>query len=88
MCVRLFTFKYRVPVVVSIVALLTFIYSAAAQPSLGLQVGMRFKQIVSTPGKHMLKIILVDPTVVVMKVVIHDSLLPASFFGAPVSFYP
>ena len=32
---------------------------------------LRFKQTVSTPGKHTLKIHMIDPTVVVMKVVFH-----------------
>ena len=44
---------------------------------------MRFKQTVRAPGKHTLKITMVDPTVVVMKIVIHDSPLPLSYFGPP-----
>jgi hypothetical protein len=44
---------------------------------------LHFRQTVSTPGKHTLKIIMVDPTVVVMKVVLHDAPLPASYFGPP-----
>jgi hypothetical protein len=44
---------------------------------------LHFKQTVSTPGKHILKIHMVDPTVVLMKVVIHDAPLPASYFGPP-----
>ena len=46
---------------------------------------MHFKQTVGTPGKHTLKIHMVDPTVVVMKVVIHDAPLPVSYFGPPES---
>ncbi len=46
---------------------------------------LHFKQTVSTPGKHTLKIIMVDPTVVVMKIVIHDEPLPPSYFGPPES---
>ena len=46
---------------------------------------LHFKQTVSTPGKHTLKIIMVDPTVVVMKFIIHDAPLPASYFGPPES---
>lgn len=46
---------------------------------------MHFKQTVGAPGKHTLKIHMVDPTVVVMKVVIHDAPLPASYFGPPES---
>ena len=42
---------------------------------------LHFKQTVGAPGKHTLKIHMVDPTVVVMKVVIHDAPLPASYFG-------
>jgi hypothetical protein len=44
---------------------------------------MHFKQTVGAPGKHTLKIHMVDPTVVLMKVVIHDAPLPASYFGPP-----
>jgi hypothetical protein len=44
---------------------------------------LRFRQTVEAPGKHTLKIHMVDPTVVVMKVVIHDGPLPASYFGPP-----
>ena len=44
---------------------------------------LHFKQTVSDPGKHTLKIHMVDPTVVLMKVIIHDAPLPASYFGPP-----
>jgi hypothetical protein len=44
---------------------------------------LHFKQSVPAAGKHVLKISMVDPTVVVMKVVIHDAPLPASYFGPP-----
>jgi hypothetical protein len=44
---------------------------------------LHFKQTVSAPGKHTLKIHMVDPTVVLMKVVLHDAPLPASYFGPP-----
>ncbi len=44
---------------------------------------MHFRQTVSTPGKHALKIIMVDPTVVVEKIIIHDAPLPVSYFGPP-----
>jgi len=44
---------------------------------------MHFQQTVSAPGKHTFKIHMVDPTVVLMKVVIHDAPLPASYFGPP-----
>jgi len=47
---------------------------------------MHYKQTVRTPGKHTLKIHMVDPTVVVMKVVIHGAPLPSSYFGPPESF--
>jgi hypothetical protein len=46
---------------------------------------LHFNQTVSTPGKHTLNIIMVDPTVVVMKVIIHDAPLPMSYFGPPES---
>ncbi len=42
---------------------------------------LHFNQTISTPGKHTLKIIMVDPTVVVMKVMIHDQPMPTSYFG-------
>jgi hypothetical protein len=44
---------------------------------------MHFQQNVETPGKHTLKVIMVDPTVVVQKIIIHDTKLPYSFFGPP-----
>jgi hypothetical protein len=47
---------------------------------------MHFKQTVGAPGKHTLKITMVDPTVVIMKIVIHDSPLPPSYFGPPERF--
>jgi hypothetical protein len=46
---------------------------------------LRFSQTVSAPGKHTLKIHMVDPTMVLMKVVIHDAPLPSSYFGPPES---
>lgn len=46
---------------------------------------MHFRQTVNNSGKHTLKISMVDPTVVVMKVVIHDAPLPTSYFGPPES---
>ena len=44
---------------------------------------LHFKQTVNTPGRHTLKIHMVDPTVVLMKIVLHDAPLPASYFGPP-----
>ncbi|MDR3459752.1 MAG: glycosyl hydrolase 115 family protein [Verrucomicrobiae bacterium] len=44
---------------------------------------LHFQQTVGTPGKHTLKIHMVDPTVVVEKIVLHDAPLPASYFGPP-----
>ena len=46
---------------------------------------MRFRQTVPSPGKHTVKISMVDPTVVLMKIIIHDQPLPTSYFGPPES---
>ncbi len=46
---------------------------------------MHFRQNVDVPGKHTLKITMVDPTVVVEKIIIHDTDLPYSYFGPPES---
>jgi hypothetical protein len=46
---------------------------------------MRFTQIVEKPGKHTLKLTMVDPTVVVQTVIVHGEKLPASYFGPPES---
>jgi len=42
---------------------------------------MHFQQSVDVPGKRTLKITMVDPTVVVQKIIIHDTDLPYSYFG-------
>ena len=44
---------------------------------------LRFTQNVSTAGKHTLKISMLDPTVVLEKIIISDKAVPASFFGPP-----
>ena len=44
---------------------------------------MRFTQVVDAPGKHTLEITMVDPTMVVQSVIIHDAPLPESYFGPP-----
>ena len=44
---------------------------------------MHFQQTVDVPGRHTLRITMVDPTVVVQKIIIHDQELPYSYFGPP-----
>jgi hypothetical protein len=46
---------------------------------------MHFTQTVDAPGKHTLKITMVDPAVVVQKIIIHRDSLPYSYFGPPAS---
>lgn len=46
---------------------------------------LHFEQNVDLPGRHTLKITMVDPTVVVQKIIIHDTDLPYSYFGPPES---
>lgn len=40
---------------------------------------------ISTPGVHTLKIWMVDPGVVLEKIVVHDGYCPGSYFGPPES---
>jgi hypothetical protein len=42
---------------------------------------LRFTVNVSAPGRHTLKITMVNPTVVVQKIIVHDSPLPNSYLG-------
>jgi hypothetical protein len=44
---------------------------------------LHFKQTIGAPGRHTLKVHMVDPTVVVQKFVLHDQPLPSSYFGPP-----
>lgn len=44
---------------------------------------MHFTVNVGSPGQRTLKIIMVDPTIVVQKIVLHDSALPNTYFGPP-----
>jgi hypothetical protein len=40
---------------------------------------------VASPGPHLLKITMVDPCVVIQKIIINDRRLPESYFGPPES---
>jgi hypothetical protein len=44
---------------------------------------MHFSQNVLTPGKHILRITMVDPTVVIERIILHRKSLAQSFFGPP-----
>jgi hypothetical protein len=44
---------------------------------------MRFIITADTAGRHVLKLIMVDPAIVVQKLIIHDGELPSSYFGPP-----
>ncbi|MGV7206317.1 glycosyl hydrolase 115 family protein [Oxalobacteraceae bacterium A2-2] len=44
---------------------------------------MRFQVTLDKPGKQVLKIYMVDPTIVLQKLTVYDSPLPDSYFGPP-----
>jgi hypothetical protein len=44
---------------------------------------MRFSLTIAAPGRHRFRVMMVDPTVVVQKIILHDSPLPDSYFGPP-----
>jgi hypothetical protein len=44
---------------------------------------MHFTLPASTPGRHVLKIIMQDPTIVVQNIIVHKADLPKSYFGPP-----
>jgi len=44
---------------------------------------VRFSQSIDAPGRHILKIMMIDPTMVIQKIIIHDAKLPDSYFGPP-----
>jgi hypothetical protein len=45
------------------------------------------KHIISTPGYHTLKIFMVDPGVVLQKIIVNSGGLKPSYLGPPESFY-
>ncbi|MDX5983551.1 glycosyl hydrolase 115 family protein [Sphingomonas echinoides] len=44
---------------------------------------MRFTLPVDAPGRHVLKVFMQDPTIVVQKIIVHKSALARSYFGPP-----
>jgi len=44
---------------------------------------MHFNQSVLTPGKHTLRVTMVDPTVAIERIILHSASLAPSFFGPP-----
>jgi hypothetical protein len=44
---------------------------------------MHFTVTADKAGRHVLKLIMVDPATVVQKIIIHDEELPNSYFGPP-----
>ncbi len=46
---------------------------------------LHFTVNVAAPGRHTLKVTMVDPTVVLQKIIVYDAPLPESYFGPPES---
>jgi hypothetical protein len=44
---------------------------------------MHFTVAAETAGRHVLKLVMVDPAIAVQKIVIHNEDLPHSYFGPP-----
>ena len=44
---------------------------------------MRFKRPIATPGRHVLNVAMVDPTIVLQTIIAYRDTLPASYFGPP-----
>ena len=44
---------------------------------------MRFKAMIAKPGRHVLTVAMVDPTIVLQSIIAYRDTLPASYFGPP-----
>jgi hypothetical protein len=44
---------------------------------------MRFKAMIAKPGRHVLTVAMVDPTIVLQTIIAHRDTLPTSYFGPP-----
>jgi hypothetical protein len=61
----------------------TFLGRAFQENALNNARTMHFKLTADRAGRHVLKLSMIDPAVVVQKIIIHNEDLPASYFGPP-----